>query len=74
MSRHGKQAGQQAAGRAIALVIAATAVFWIAATWAGGRFGWPAGLRMLMDVLALAGFAWALIRTFRLWRTRKDEG
>ena len=62
-------------GRMAAIVIAVTGVFWIAATWAGGQFGWSMRIRALADMMALAGFAFALIVTFRMWRARQnDEG
>ncbi len=60
-------------GRMAALVIAATGLFWVGATWAGGRFGWPERTRALMDLVALAGFAFALVVTFRMWRTRQND-
>ncbi len=62
-------------GKMAALVIMATGVIWIGATWAGARFGWAERTRALFDLLALAGFAFALIMTFRIWRARqRDEG
>lgn len=69
--------GKRAAieGKMAALVIMATGVIWVAATWAGGHFGWPERTRALFDLIALAGFAFALIVTFRIWRSRQsDEG
>ena len=62
-------------GRAVALIIAATGLFWIGATWAGGAFDWPNRTRALLDLIALAGFVFALINVWRLWRARQtDEG
>ncbi len=62
-------------GRMAAIIIAATGVFWVAATWAGAKFGWSMRTRALFDLLALAGFAFALITTYRIWRKRaRDEG
>jgi len=62
-------------GRVAAVVIAVTGVFWIGATWAGSEFGWSNRTRALIDLAALAGFAWALITTYRIWRARQnDEG
>ena len=64
-----------AAGRRLALAIAGTGLFWIAATWAGAHFGWSNRTRALFDLIALAGFGWALAGVFRLWRARRnDEG
>ena len=61
-------------GRMAALVIAATGLFWIGATWAGGYFGWSTRTRALMDLIALAGFVFALITLARLLRARKNDG
>lgn len=62
-------------GRMAALVIMATGVIWVGATWAGAHFGWTERVRALFDLIALAGFAFALIMTFRIWRARqRDEG
>ncbi|HHL20932.1 MAG TPA: hypothetical protein ENJ52_05320 [Aliiroseovarius sp.] len=62
-------------GRAVALIIAGTGLFWIGATWAGGAFGWPNRTRALLDLIALAGFVFALVNVWRLWRARQtDEG
>jgi hypothetical protein len=60
-------------GRLVAVVIAATMVLWMAATWAGGKFGWEARYAFLFDFMALAGFLWALIVTFQIWRKRRDD-
>ena len=62
-------------GRMAAIVIAITGLFWIGTTWAGGQFEWSNRIRALADMMALAGFAFALILTFRIWRARQtDEG
>ncbi len=62
-------------GRLTGLVAAATGVFWIGAIWAGNHWDWPQRTRALFDLIALAGFAFVLIATFRIWRARqKDEG
>jgi threonine/homoserine/homoserine lactone efflux protein len=60
-------------GRLVAVVIAATMVLWMAATWAGGAFGWEGRYAFLFDFLALAGFMWAMIVTFQIWRKRRDD-
>jgi len=61
--------------RLASLAIVLTAVLWMAATWAGGHWDWPQRVRALFDLLALAGFVFALILTFRIWRQgQKDEG
>ncbi len=56
--------------RQIAVVLAGTMALWMFLTWAGGFYGWPPRFAFLIDFLALAAFAWALIVSLRLWRTR----
>ena len=60
-------------GRVVAVVIALTMILWMAATWAGGAFGWEARYAFLFDFLALAGFLWAMIVTYQIWRRRRDD-
>lgn len=63
------------AGRRAALVIAGVGVFWIAATAIGSWLGLDNRTRALFDLIALAGFIWALWLTYQLWRARRnDEG
>ena len=57
--------------RVVAVVIAATMVLWMGAQWAGGRLDLPPRFALLIDLMALAGFAWALIVTYGLWRRRR---
>lgn len=59
--------------RLVSIVIAATMVGWMAAQWAGGRLGLPDRYVFLVDLLALAGFLWALIVTWQIWRKRRDN-
>ncbi len=67
---HDKRAQQ---GRVAGLVIAFTGALWVGATWAGAHFDWSVRTRALFDLLALAGFAWALIATYQIWRSRQDD-
>ena len=65
----------QRQGRLAGLVAAATGLFWIGAVWAGNQWDWPQRTRALLDLIALAGFAFVLITAFRIWRARqKSEG
>ena len=61
-------------GRMVALTIAATGLFWIGATWAGEKLDWSTRIRALMDLIALAGFVFALITLARLRRAQRNEG
>lgn len=57
--------------RLVALVIAGTMILWIGAQWLGGIMGWEARYAFLFDLVALAGFTWALLVTYRIWRKRQ---
>jgi hypothetical protein len=66
-----RQTARQA--RVIAVVIAATMVLWMLAQWIGGEIGLEARYAFLFDFLALAGFMWAMIVTFQIWRKSRDD-
>jgi hypothetical protein len=59
--------------RRVAIVLAATALFWMGAQWMGGRLGWEARFAFLFDLLALAAFLWALIVTAQIWRAGRRQ-
>ena len=59
--------------RLVSIVIAVTMVGWMVAQWAGGRLGLPDRYVFLVDLFALAGFLWALIVTWQIWRKRRDN-
>lgn len=61
-------------GRHIALVIAGTTLLWLAVTlFIGPAIGLPGRYALLFDFIALAGFVYAGINTFQLWRMRQDS-
>ncbi|MGQ0563629.1 MAG: DUF5337 domain-containing protein [Gemmobacter sp.] len=60
-----------AQARLAAVVLAGTMVAWMAAQWAGGRFGWEARYVFLFDLMAIAAFVWTMAVTWRLWRSRQ---
>ena len=60
-------------GRLAAVVIAGTMVLWLVLQWLGGRLGLPERYVFLLDLFALAGFLWALIVTWQIWRKRRDD-
>ena len=60
-------------GRVTALVIAATGVFWVLATLFGGQLGLTQRMRALFDLMALAGFIWAFVLIYQIWRARRDD-
>lgn len=59
-------------GRIVALVIAGTMILWFVAQSAGTWLGLPGRYAFLVDLFALAGFLWALIVTWRIWRKRRN--
>jgi len=70
-----KDADQQLArkGRATALVVAGTGVFWVIVTLIGEQMGWSTRTRALFDLAALAGFIWAFVLIYQLWRLRREH-
>ncbi|WP_297774790.1 DUF5337 domain-containing protein [uncultured Roseovarius sp.] len=60
-------------GRFTALVIAGTAVFWVLATFIGGEMGLSQRVRALFDLMALAGFIWAFVLIYQIWRARQSN-
>lgn len=59
-------------GRRAALAIVATALLWVLATLIGDKEGFSQRLRLLFDLLALAGFVFAFWLIFQYWRARQD--
>ena len=57
--------------RLVALALIGTMILWIGAQWLGGKLGWEARFAFLFDLAALAGFTWALLVTYRIWRKRQ---
>ena len=61
-------------GRHIGMVIAATMVLWLAMTmFVGPALGMPGRFALLFDFAALAGFIYAGVNIFQLWRMRQDS-
>jgi hypothetical protein len=58
--------------RLVALVIAGTMLLWMGAQYVGGEMGWPPKYTLLFDLAALAGFIWALVVTYQIWRKRRN--
>ena len=73
MPGNAKDEASKRQGRLIALVIAGTAILYVAAQFIGGQLGLATRYFILFDLLALAGFLWALIVTFQIWRTSRDD-
>ncbi|MFS4582712.1 DUF5337 domain-containing protein [Phaeobacter sp. C3_T13_0] len=63
-----------AKGRHIALVIAATMLCWLAMSlFIGPALGLAGRYALLFDFAALAGFIYAVVNIFQLWRMRQDS-
>lgn len=58
--------------RLVALVIAGTMLLWMGAQYVGADMGWPLKYTLLVDLAALAGFTWALVVTYQIWRKRRN--
>ncbi|MBR9842974.1 MAG: DUF5337 domain-containing protein [Rhodobacteraceae bacterium] len=68
-----RNSDQARRGRIVAIVIAATALFWIAATFIGAEMGLSQRMRALFDLMALGGFVLALAMIYQIWRKRQDN-
>lgn len=62
-----------AKSRVAGLVIAGTMVLWLCGQWLGPELGLPARFVFLFDFAALAGFFWALVVTYQVWRMRQTD-
>ena len=70
-----RSAQDSAQMRLVAVVMALTAILWLAANWAGQRFGWPSKYAYLADLAAIGGFVWSLLVAWRIWqRDRARSG
>lgn len=66
----GREAAERAQMRRIALVIASAAALWLGFQWLGPRLGLAGEYAFLIDLAAMAAFAWALLLAVALWRNR----
>ncbi len=57
--------------RVLAVVIVATALFWLGGQWLGGKLGLEARYVFLLDFAAIAAFIWALVVATAMWRKRR---
>jgi hypothetical protein len=60
-----------AQARLVAFVLAGTMLLWLGAQWLGGRMGWDTRYVFLFDLMAIAGFVWAMVVTYQIWRGRQ---
>jgi Family of unknown function (DUF5337) len=71
MKTPGPQPDQTRDIRLVAVVIAVTMLLWMGAQVVGADMGWPPKYALLIDLAALAGFIWALVVTYQIWRKRR---
>ena len=57
--------------RLVGIVLAVTMALWLGGQWLGGKLGLEARYVFLFDLMAIAGFVWALVVTYRIWRGRQ---
>jgi len=56
------------------IVMLASVVVLMGGSWIGGQLGLPVRYAFLFDLIAMAGFAFAMITLFRVWRARQQDG
>ena len=54
--------------RQVGLVLTGTMAMWLGLQYFGGKEGWNPKYILLIDLAALAGFIWALVVTYQIWR------
>ncbi len=59
--------------RMVAIVIALTTIGWLLAQFVGKQIGLAGRYALLFDLFALAGFFWALVVTYQIWRQRREQ-
>jgi hypothetical protein len=57
--------------RLVAIVLVGTMLLWMAAQFLGGKLGLETRFVFLFDLAAIAGFVWALVVTYQIWRGRR---
>lgn len=60
--------------RLASYVMIGSVVLLMGGSWLGGVLGLPVRFAFLIDFAALAGFAFAMIVLFRVWRARQNDG
>ncbi len=65
---------QQKQTKLASYVLIAAVVLLMGGSWLGGVLGLPVRFAFLVDFAALAGFAFAMIVFFWVWRARQNDG
>ena len=72
--REDKAESQRKQTRLASIVMLVSVVVFMGGSWIGGQLGLPVRYAFLFDFVALAGFAFAMIVLFRVWRARQQDG
>ena len=67
-----KEAALKRQTKLVALVIAGTMLLWMGGQQIGAELGLPLKYSLLIDLAALAGFIWAMVVTYQIWRKRRN--
>ncbi|MDG3040772.1 DUF5337 domain-containing protein [Roseicyclus marinus] len=59
--------------RLAAIVMAATMILWMGASFLGGQLGLPPRFAFLFDLAAIAALVWALFVTYWVWKARRAD-
>ena len=64
---------ERAQVKLVSITLVVTMGGWLLLQMIGGAYNWPPKFIFLFDLAAFAGFAFALITTYRIWRKRQHE-
>ncbi len=72
--RDKKAENQRRQAKLASYVMLASVAVLMGGSWIGGQLGLPVRYAFLFDFIAMAGFAFAMIVLFRVWRDRQKDG
>ncbi len=73
MSADDLKGSSKSQARLASIVIVVTMGAWLLLSFLGGQLGIAAKYAFLVDLAAMAAFAWALIVCFKIWRARQVD-
>jgi hypothetical protein len=71
MTKPDPQTSASRKARLVALVIAGTMLLWLGGQRIGAELGLPPKYTLLFDLAAMAGFIWAMVVTYQIWRASR---
>ena len=71
--RHNRDRERARQARTLSIVIASTMLLLMLSQWIGGQLNLPTRYVFLFDFAALAGFFWAMVVAWQLWRGRSED-